>query len=308
MSVLENITADTPLDTYPMDYKNLSEGRQDYDLVRKALEFMSANWRDHPSLDVIAEHVGLSPSHFQKLFKRWAGLSPKEFIQSITLDHARDMLRGSASLLEISDVLGLSGPARLHDLFVTYEAMTPGDYKKLGSGLKIYYGFHECPFGLALMMCTDRGVCGLGFCDHESEKDALLLDMKKRWPDATYCVGEDKTGVWIRKIFLPYQPDFVDPIKIIFIGSDFEIKIWETLLKVPAGRAVTYSDLAEHIGNPGAHRAVGSAVGRNPISFVVPCHRVLRKDASLGGYHWGLTRKQAIIGWEAGKLRAEMNE
>ena len=157
-------------------------------------------------------------------------------------------------------------------------------------------------------MCTERGICGLGFCDTEGEKEPLLEDMKERWPDATYKEAEEKTGVWLRKIFQPYQADFVDPIKVILIGTDFEIKVWETLLKVPAGRAVTYSDLAEHIGHSGAHRAVGSAVGRNPISFVVPCHRVLRKDASLGGYHWGLTRKQAIIGWEAGKLRAEMNE
>ena len=285
---------------------DFSESGKDYTYVRKALEYLSNNWRDHPSLEDISNHVGLSASHFQRLFTRWAGLSPKEFLQAITLDHARAMLRGSASLLEISDVLGLSGPARLHDLFVNYEAMTPGEYKRLGSGLEIRYGFHECPFGIALIMVTDRGICGLGFCDETSQQSTLLDDMKNRWPEATYTASQEATGPVLNKIFSPSYGATGNPIKIILIGSDFEIKVWETLLKVPAGRAITYSDLAEHIGNPGAHRAIGSAVGRNPISFVVPCHRVLRKDATLGGYHWGLTRKQAIIGWEAGKLKAEL--
>ncbi len=291
--------------TEPLD---LTEYRHDYDHVRKAIEFISQNWRDHPSLDTISDHIGLSSTHFQKTFKRWAGLSPKDFLQAITLSHARDMLHGSASLLEIAHELGLSGPARLHDLFISHEAMTPGEFKRLGEGLEIRFGFHDSPFGLALIMTTKRRICGLGFCDSEEEQDALLQDMMERWPDAAYQLDQPGTALLIKQIFTPedlFQSE-AKPIKIILIGSDFEIRIWETLLKVPAGRAVTYSDLAEHIGNPNAHRAVGSAVGRNPISFVVPCHRVLRKDASLGGYHWGITRKQAILGWEAGKLRAEV--
>ena len=300
--------AETFMDDASAAYTDLSDGRRDYDAVRKSLEYLSEHWKERPQLDVVAEHVGLSPSHFQKLFKRWAGLSPKEFLQAITLDHARDMLRGSASLLEISDVLGLSGPARLHDLFVTYEAMSPGEYKRLGGGLKIRYGFHDCPFGIALVMLTDRGICGLGFCDDEDAQNSLFVDMKERWPEAEYIASNQETKPVIHRIFSTAEADTSQPIKIILIGSDFEIKVWESLLKVPAGRAITYSDLSEHIGSSGAHRAVGSAVGRNPISLVVPCHRVLRKDASLGGYHWGLTRKQAIIGWEAGKLRAEMED
>lgn len=286
---------------------DLTECRRDYDYVRKAIEFLSHNWREHPSLETVADHIGLSSTHFQKIFKRWAGISPKDFLQAITLDHARDMLRGSASLLEIAHELGLSGPARLHDLFVTHEAMTPGEFKRLGAGIEIKFGFHDSPFGLALLMVTDRGICGLGFCDDTREQDGLLNDMMSRWPDATYQHDQIGTANVIQQIFAPQDLSSAQPIKIILIGSDFEIRIWETLLKVPAGRAITYSDLAEHIGNPNAHRAVGSAVGRNPISFVVPCHRVLRKDASLGGYHWGITRKQAILGWEAGKLRTEVD-
>jgi AraC family transcriptional regulator, regulatory protein of adaptative response / methylated-DNA-[protein]-cysteine methyltransferase len=275
----------------------------DYDLVKHTLAFISENWRDQPSLETLADQAGLSPTHLQRLFTRWAGLSPKAFLQAVTLDHARGLLRDSASILDASYELGLSGPGRLHDLFVTHEGMSPGIYKAHGRGLNIQYGFHDCPFGRALILITSEGLAGLAFADHGKEKSALA-DMKGRWPEATYVENQQATAAYAKRIFESerWKPD--QPLKIVFIGSDFEIRVWETILRIPFGKASTYSDIASHIGKPKAARAVGSAVGKNPISFVVPCHRVLEKSGGLGGYHWGLTRKRAILGWEAGAMAA----
>jgi AraC family transcriptional regulator of adaptative response/methylated-DNA-[protein]-cysteine methyltransferase len=275
----------------------------DYDLVKHTLAFISENWRDQPSLDTLADQAGLSPTHLQRLFTRWAGLSPKAFLQAVTLDHARGLLRDSASILDASYELGLSGPGRLHDLFVTHEGMSPGIYKAHGRGLNIQYGFHDCPFGRALILITSEGLAGLAFADHGKEKSALA-DMTARWPEATYVENQQATAAYAKRIFESerWKPD--QPLKIVFIGSDFEIRVWETILRIPFGKASTYSDIASHIGKPKAARAVGSAVGKNPISFVVPCHRVLEKSGGLGGYHWGLTRKRAILGWEAGAMAA----
>lgn len=275
----------------------------DYGHVRKAIAYISDNWRDQPSLDEISDHVGLSPSHLQRVFTRWAGLSPKAFLQAITIDHARGLLRDSASVLDATYAVGLSGPGRLHDLFVTHEGMPPGAYKTRGRGLLIRYGFHSSPFGQALVMVTDFGLCGLGFADEGAEQ-ATLADMTSRWPEAEYVEDVQATAPWVKRIFDPgrWRPD--DPLRVVFIGSDFEIRVWETLLRIPMGRASTYSDIAGHLGAPRAARAVGTAVGRNPISFVVPCHRVLGKSGGLCGYHWGLTRKRAILGWEAGLAKA----
>ncbi|HUQ35228.1 MAG TPA: bifunctional helix-turn-helix domain-containing protein/methylated-DNA--[protein]-cysteine S-methyltransferase [Aestuariivirga sp.] len=275
----------------------------DYDLVKHTLAFISENWRDQPSLETLADQAGLSPTHLQRLFTRWAGLSPKAFLQAVTLDHARGLLRDSASILDASYELGLSGPGRLHDLFVTHEGMSPGIYKAHGRGLNIEYGFHDCPFGRALILITSEGLAGLAFADHGKEKSALA-DMTARWPEATYVENQQATAAYAKRIFESerWKPD--QPLKIVFIGSDFEIRVWETILRIPFGKASTYSDIACHIGKPKAARAVGSAVGKNPISFVVPCHRVLEKSGGLGGYHWGLTRKRAILGWEAGAMAA----
>ncbi len=275
----------------------------DYDLVKHTLAFISENWRDQPSLDTLADQAGLSPTHLQRLFTRWAGLSPKAFLQAVTLDHARGLLRDSASILDASYELGLSGPGRLHDLFVTHEGMSPGIYKAHGRGLNIQYGFHDCPFGRALILITSEGLAGLAFADHGKEKSALA-DMTARWPEATYVENQQATAFYAKRIFESerWKPD--QPLKIVFIGSDFEIRVWETILRIPFGKASTYSDIACHIGKPKAARAVGTAVGKNPISFVVPCHRVLEKSGGLGGYHWGLTRKRAILGWEAGAMAA----
>ena len=271
----------------------------DYEVVRHAIEFISRKWRDQPSLEKIAAAVGLKPLSLQRLFTRWAGLSPKGFLQAVTLDHARALLADSASVLDASFEVGLSGPGRLHDLFVTHEAMTPGAFKARGEGIVIRYGFHPSPFGTALVMVTEHGLAGLAFADEGNEK-AVLADMAARWPRAAYAEDSAATAPYVRRIFDPstWRPD--RPLRVVMIGSDFELRVWDTLLKLPLGKATTYSDIAAHIGRPSAARAVGTAVGRNPISFVVPCHRVLGKGGDLCGYHWGLTRKRAILGWEAG--------
>ena len=271
----------------------------DYEMVRQSLAFLTENWRDQPSLEELAERSRVSPQHLQRLFTRWAGLSPKAFLQALTIDHARELLRDSASVLDTAYEVGLSGPGRLHDLFVTHEGMSPGFYKAKGRGLVITYGFHDCPFGQALIMATDMGLCGLAFADQGQEK-AALADMMRRWPEADYVEDSQATAAYAHRIFETgnWNPD--QPLRVVFIGSDFEIRVWETLLRIPLGKASTYSAIAAHVGRPSAARAVGTAVGKNPISFVVPCHRVLGKSGGLCGYHWGLTRKRAILGWEAG--------
>ncbi len=280
-----------------------TDGPRDYALVREAIRFLSNAWTEQPSLDDLATHLGLGPTHVQKLFKRWCGLSPKEFVQAITLDHARRMLTQSASVLSTAHEVGLSGGGRLHDLFVTHEAMTPGDVKRRGDGLDIAYGFHPTPFGEAVVLATPRGVAGLAFVDEDAgqSREDALADMTRRWPAARFSLAPAMTAPHAARIFDQARAGRPQPVRLILIGTDFEVRVWEALLRIPLGRAVTYADIARHLGQPTASRAVGSAVGRNPISFVVPCHRVLRSDGNLGGYHWGLTRKRALIGWEAGR-------
>jgi AraC family transcriptional regulator, regulatory protein of adaptative response / methylated-DNA-[protein]-cysteine methyltransferase len=274
---------------------------QDYERVRGVLANLTENWRDQPTLEELAAPLGMDGEHLQRLFSRWAGLTPKAFLQALTLDHARAMLNNSASILETSFEVGLSGPGRLHDLFVTHEGMSPGAYKSKGQGVVISYGFHPSPFGLAVVLVTNHGLCGMGFSDTGGEA-ASLEDMKRRWKNAQYTEDSAKTAPYAAQIFAPDRWRDGQPLRITFIGSDFEIRVWESLLKIPIGRAVTYGDIAASIDKPKAARAVGAAVGRNPISFVVPCHRVIGKSGSLTGYHWGLTRKRAILGWEAGQL------
>jgi AraC family transcriptional regulator of adaptative response/methylated-DNA-[protein]-cysteine methyltransferase len=271
----------------------------DYDTVRRTIEFISHHWRDQPSLEALAAHAGLQPAALQRLFARWAGLTPKAFLQAVTLNHARSLLAQSASILEASYELGLSGPGRLHDLFVTHDALTPGAYKARGEGIEVHYGFHPSPFGSALVMATDHGLAGLAFAD-PGEESAVLADMAGRWPKATLREDRIATASTAARVFDPGMWRRDRPLRITMIGTDFEIRVWEALLTVPFGQATTYSDIARRIGHPTAARAVGGAVGRNPISFVVPCHRVLGKGGGLTGYHWGLTRKRAILGWETG--------
>ena len=272
----------------------------DYETVRRVIEMITLDYRDQPSLEVIAAELGQSPTQLQKVFTRWAGLSPKAFLQAVTLDHAKRLLgKEELPLLEASYELGLSGPGRLHDLFVTHEAMSPGEWKARGGGLTIRYGFHPSPFGIALVMATDRGLAGLAFADQNGEK-ACLEDMTCRWPNAEYVEDREITAPYITRIFDRSKWSGDQPLKVVLIGSDFQVRVWQSLLKIPFGKAVTYSDVANDIGQPTASRAVGGAIGRNPISFVVPCHRALGKSGALTGYHWGLTRKRAILGWESG--------
>jgi AraC family transcriptional regulator of adaptative response/methylated-DNA-[protein]-cysteine methyltransferase len=272
----------------------------DYETVRQVIEMITLDYRDQPSLDTIAEALGQSPSQLQKLFTRWAGLSPKAFLQAVTLDHAKRLLGQEAlPLLETSYELGLSGPGRLHDLFVTHEAMSPGEWKAKGGGLTIRYGFHPSPFGTALVMATDRGLAGLAFADGGEERDAYE-DMARRWPNASYVEDAEATEPYMRRVFDRSEWSAERPLQVVMIGTDFQVRVWRSLLKIPFGKAVTYSHVARDIGQPTASRAVGAAIGANPISFVVPCHRAVGKSGALTGYHWGLTRKRAILGWEAG--------
>jgi AraC family transcriptional regulator, regulatory protein of adaptative response / methylated-DNA-[protein]-cysteine methyltransferase len=281
-------------------------GSRDYDLVRRAIAFLSSTWSEQPELERLAEHLGVSPAHCQKLFTRWCGLSPKEFVQALTLDHARRLLRDSASVLDCAYSAGLSGSSRLHDLFVDHEAMSPGAFKRGGEGLDIAYGFHPTPFGEALLLTTDRGIVGLAFVDEEAGRTRAetLAEFQQRWPGARYVKAPERTAEHVHRIFDTAEWSRERPVRLVLIGTDFEVRVWQALLRVPMGGAVSYSGLARHLGMPNASRAVGSAVGRNPVSFVVPCHRVLRNDGNLGGYHWGITRKRALIGWEAGRLIA----
>lgn len=273
----------------------------DYETVRRVIEKITLDYRDQPSLEALAAEVGETPTALQKLFTRWAGLSPKAFLQAVTLDHARKLLDQGLPLLEASLEVGMSGPGRLHDLFVTHEAMSPGDYKTRGAGLTIRYGFHLSPFGVALVMVTDRGLAGLSFNDAGEER-AAFTDMAGRWPNAAYVEDMAATAPYAARIFDPARWRDEQPLRVVLIGTDFQVRVWEALLKIPMGRARTYSSIAAEIGKPAASRAVGAAIGANPISFVVPCHRALGKSGALTGYHWGLTRKRAILGWEAGRL------
>lgn len=295
MTVMRNM--DEALPAVPA--ASLPEAAKDYDTVRRTLKVITETWRDQPALETLAAEAGLDPIQLQRVFSRWAGITPKQFIQAITLDHARALLRESATVLDTSYEVGLSGPARLHDLFVTHEAMTPGVYRARGEGVEIRYGFHPSPFGLALVMATEHGLAGLAFADPGEER-AALEDMTGRWPRAAYVEDTAFTAPMAQRIFAPSQWSAEQPLRVVLIGTDFEIRVWETLLRIPLGRATTYRDIAERLGKPTASRAVGRAVGRNPISFVVPCHRVLGSTGKLCGYHWGLTRKRAILGWEAG--------
>lgn len=281
----------------------LSRDAADYEIVRRAIAFVSERWRAQPEIEAIAAAAGVSAGDLHHLFRRWAGITPKAFLQALTLDHARRLLRDSASVLDASFEVGLSGPGRLHDLFVTHEAMSPGEWKSGGAGLTVSYGFHPSPFGTALVMTTERGLAGLAFAD-PGEEQAALADMRSRWPMANIVEDCAGTAPLAARVFDTSLWRANRPLRIVLIGTDFEVRVWETLLEIPLGRAMTYSAIAAKLGASKAARAVGAAVGKNPLSFVVPCHRVLGKSGDITGYHWGLTRKRAMLGWETGRVTA----
>jgi AraC family transcriptional regulator of adaptative response/methylated-DNA-[protein]-cysteine methyltransferase len=281
----------------------LAAAAADYDVVRRAIGHIRGHWREQPEIEAIAEAAGVTPTELHHLFRRWAGLTPKAFLQALTLDGARQLLRDSASVLDATYEVGLSGPGRLHDLFVTHEAMSPGEWKSGGEGLTVRFGFHPSPFGSALVMATERGLAGLAFADPGEER-AALADMKARWPRAAYVEDSARTAAVAKRIFDPTQWQQSQPLRVVLIGTDWEVRVWEALMQIPMGRLVTYSDIAGKVRSPAAARAVGAAVGKNPVSFVVPCHRVVGKSGELTGYHWGITRKRAMLGWEAGQVGA----
>jgi AraC family transcriptional regulator of adaptative response/methylated-DNA-[protein]-cysteine methyltransferase len=281
----------------------LAAAAADYDVVRKAIGHIRGHWREQPEIEAIAEAASVTPTELHHLFRRWAGLTPKAFLQALTLDGARQLLRDSASVLDATYEVGLSGPGRLHDLFVTHEAMSPGEWKSGGEGLTVSFGFHPSPFGSALVMATERGLAGLAFADPGEER-AALADMKGRWPRAAYVEDSARTTAIARRIFDPAQWSPQQPLRVVLIGTDWEVRVWDALLQIPMGRLTTYSGIANKLAAPKAARAVGAAVGKNPVSFVVPCHRVVGKAGDLTGYHWGITRKRAMLGWEAGKVAA----
>jgi len=277
----------------------MSKGAGDYDTVRRAIHYLSEHTRTQPELADLATHLGLSPAHVQRLFKRWCGLSPKEFTQALTLDHARRLLDGAATVLDTAHEVGLSGGSRLHDLFISHVAVTPGEVSRRGAGLDLAYGWHDTPFGDALAAMSPRGLAGLAFLDEEraNARHATLEDMQRRWPAATWRHDPSASVRDVEALFATTTQGAIVPI--VMIGTDFEIRVWQLLTRIPAGRAVSYADIASRVCTVRASRAVGAAIGRNPLAFVVPCHRVLRADGGLGGYHWNVTRKRALIGWEA---------
>ncbi len=270
----------------------------DYRRIEQAINYLEEHVAEQPSLDEVAEHIGLSAYHFQRVFKSWAGVSPKRFLQYLTVENAKKLLRESTSILDAALDVGLSGPGRLHDLFVSTEAMTPGEFKNQGKDLQVSYGFHATPFGECLLAVTDRGICSLGFIEPEDKSDALN-ELLETWKAASIVENQEAGINIICRIFKQSENQAQTPLKVVLWGTNFQIKVWEALLRIPEGTAVSYGSLADAVGHPGAHRAVGTAVGHNPIAYLIPCHRVLRVNGAIGGYHWGTTRKRAILAREA---------
>lgn len=252
------------------------------------------------TLDQIAAEMGMSAAHFQRLFSQWAGVSPKRYQQYLTLGHAKALLANRFTTLETAHASGLSGGGRLHDLFLRWEAMSPGEYARAGAGLTIYWGWFDSPFGPALVMGTDKGLCGIGF-SAETTAEAAMQDLVSRWPRADYLEAPDRLRPWVQSAF---GVKAEGPVPLFMIGAPFQIKVWEALMRIPSGHVTTYSEIAQAIDHPRAVRAVGTAVGRNPISYLIPCHRALRKSGGLGGYHWGIPVKRAILAWETARLEA----
>jgi AraC family transcriptional regulator of adaptative response/methylated-DNA-[protein]-cysteine methyltransferase len=270
-----------------------------YGVIARAIARIDAAGGSALPLDQLASELNMSPAHFQRVFTRWVGVSPKRYQQYLTLDHAKHLLADHHTVLETADATGLSGGGRLHDLFVRWEAMSPGEFARGGEGLTIYWGWSESPFGPALVMATDRGICGVAFAG-ETGTEAAMTDMLSRWPKADFVEDPMMLRPWAQSAFGASK----DPTPLYLIGAPFQIKVWEALLSIPSGTVTTYSDIATRIGNPQAVRAVGTAVGRNPISWLIPCHRALRKSGGLGGYHWGLPVKRAMLAWEAARADA----
>jgi AraC family transcriptional regulator of adaptative response/methylated-DNA-[protein]-cysteine methyltransferase len=264
-------------------------------VMRRAIDYIDEATDRPLSLNALAAEMNMSPAHFQRLFSQWVGVSPKRYQQYLALDHAKSLLAERFTTLETADAIGLSGSGRLHDMFVKWEAMSPGDFARAGEGLTINYGWFDSAFGPALSMGTDRGICGLAF-SAEIGPDIAMSDLRSRWPKATYVENPDAIAAWTKSA-LGLSGD----TKLHMIGAPFQLQVWEALLRIPSGHVTTYSEIALSIGRPKAVRAVGTAVGRNPVSLLIPCHRALRKSGALGGYHWGLPIKRTLLAWESAR-------
>lgn len=273
-----------------------------YKRIATAIDYIKDNFKDQPDLDEVAEKVHVSPFHFQRMFREWAGVSPKKFLQYLSVEHAKAMLKeNGATLTDAAYETGLSGTGRLHDLFITLESMTPGEYKNGGEALTILYDFADSPFGEIIIASTSRGICHLAFAD---TRDEALTDLGDRFPNAKYQHASDPIQQNALSVF---SQDWsrLSEIKLHVKGTPFQLKVWEALLRIPPGRLATYSSLSEKIGHPGASRALGSAVAGNPVAYLIPCHRVILSTGETGQYHWGNTRKTALIGWEAARTLGE---
>ena len=279
-----------------------AEGSYHYGVMRRAIELIDAEGGRDLTLEELATRMDMSPAHFQRLFSRWVGVSPKRYQQYLTLEQAKALLRDHFTTLDTSNSIGLSGSGRLHDLFLRWEAMSPGEFARSGAGLTIYWGWFESPFGPALVMGTDKGICGLGFAA-ETGAEATMDDLRNRWPKATYIEDPTHLRPWVLAAF-GAADSTLSEAPLYLIGAPFQIKVWEALLTIPSGQVTTYSEIAQAIGNPKAVRAVGTAVGRNPVSWLIPCHRALRKSGGLGGYHWGLPVKRALLAYESARAEA----
>ena len=282
---------------YTNGLQEYQQASDDYSRIEAALRYLEENYQAQPTLEEIAASVGLSEYHFQRLFTRWVGISPKRFLQFLTKEHAKELLEQSQDLLSVAFDTGLSGPGRLHDLFVACEAVTPGEYKRQGEGLEISYGFHPSPFGECMLALTGRGICGLAFVD-QGGREELVRDLSRRWERANLQEDPRRTASHMQRIFSPSQNKTLDPLPLLLNGTNFQIKVWEALLHIPPARLVSYEEIAVALGMPSAARAVSRAVATNPIAFIIPCHRVIRKMGAFGGYRWGMPRKKAILGWE----------
>lgn len=278
----------------------MTEWSRDYRRIERAINFIEENIDTRPDLSAVAHEAGLSDFHFQRLFSRMVGISPKRYEQFLTKEAAKKLLAESESLLDAAYEVGLSGPGRLHDLFVSCEAVTPGEYKSRGEGLAILYGFHPTPFGEAMLASTTKGICALYFVSAGSHEE-VLTRLRDEWRNARIVPDQKGTGRMVERIFAAASKAEA-PLTLYLRGTNFQVKVWEALLTIPAGRLATYENIARKIGAPGATRAVGSAVGRNPIAYMIPCHRVIRKTGELGGYHWGTARKRLILAWESAKI------
>jgi len=273
----------------------------DYSRVEKAIRFIDTHRHDQPDLDTVAEVMGLSAGHAQRVFARWAGVSPKQFLALVTVEEAKSRLREADSVLGTALDVGLSGPSRLHDLFVNLEAVTPGEYKTMGAALEMRWGVHPTPFGDALIVVSPRGLARLAFIAGEPLQ-AVLEETRAAWPLSTFVADPEATAPIARRVF---DAAGEAPLRVLVKGSPFQVQVWRALLEIPAGTAVTYGGLAKALGHPGAARAVGSACGQNRIGFLIPCHRVIRETGALGGYRWGLPMKRAMLAWEKARLGGE---